>query len=226
MSKQCCSAEFGRKLGLNSCHLKKKHQLNKLTFSKEINCNCLLLKSSCVSVAWQFQFFNGLLWSQGHEYPVWQIGFLKKITLKINLIKIKGLRVLLIFLLSPSFCIFSFFFFLLLRVSAFVGDIGNMNILTYQRFQMKAENSKGLKMKGSEVRPTKHFKLQSFIIHFITQFYDFWMDEVRNNQLLQPEVSPNPQPGTHTAPSTCKLPASTQQRSLHFAAPLNSSFIT
>lgn len=68
---------------------------------------------------------------------------------------------------------FFFFFFLLLRVSAFVGDIGNMNILTYQRFQMKAENSKGLKMKGSEVRPTKHFKLQSFIIHFITQFYDF-----------------------------------------------------
>lgn len=121
---------------------------------------------------------------------------------------------------------FFFFFFLLLRVSAFVGDIGNMNILTYQRFQMKAENSKGLKMKGSEVRPTKHFKLQSFIIHFITQFYDFWMDEVRNNQLLQPEVSPNPQPSTHTAPSTCKLPASTQQRSLHFAAPLNSSFIT
>lgn len=52
------------------------------------------------------------------------------------------------------------------------------------------------------------------------------MDEVGNNQLLQPEVSPNPQPGTHSAPSTRKLPASTQQRSLHFAAPLNSSFIT
>lgn len=100
-----------QKVGIKQLSPKKKHQLNNLTFSKEINCNCLLLKSSCVSVAWQFQFFNGLLWSQGHEYPVWQIGFLKKITLKINLIKIKGLRVLLIFLLSPSFCIFSFFFF-------------------------------------------------------------------------------------------------------------------